>query len=240
LGEPDGFPHLERDPSLAERVTLALLNAIASGRLQAGDRLPSERELGEQFDVSRTVVREAVRGLQARGVLKVRPGRGAEVVAVPVSHITETFTMFLRGANAHHGLDGEQISEVRETLEIKLVELACARATREDLDLMAHAIDAMAGETDVERASAYDMEFHRLIASATKNTLFVILLDSLGDVLLELRRRSLAVAGRRDEAVAEHRRILAAMAERDVPAARAAMAEHLAVSRPFYGSGVPT
>jgi GntR family transcriptional regulator, transcriptional repressor for pyruvate dehydrogenase complex len=240
LGDPAAFAHLTRDPSLAERVGLALMDSITSGRLQPGDRLPSERDLGEQFGVSRTVVREAVRGLQARGVLKVRPGRGAEVVAVPVSHITETFTLFLRGANTHHGLNGEHISEVRETLEIKLVELACARATPEDLDLMARAIDAMAGETDVERASASDMQFHRLIASATKNTLFVILLDSLGDVLLALRRRSLAVDGRRDQAVAEHRRILAAMAERDVPAARAAMAEHLAVSRPFYGNGVPT
>jgi GntR family transcriptional regulator, transcriptional repressor for pyruvate dehydrogenase complex len=192
LGEPDGFAQLERDPSLAERVTLALLNGIVSGRLRTGDWLPSERELGEQFGVSRTVVREAVRGLQARGVLKVRPGRGAEVVALPASQITEA------------------------------------------------AIAAMAEETDVEQASAFDMTFHRLIASATKNMLFVVLLDSLGDVLLQLRRRSLSVPGRRDGAVAEHRHILHALTAGDVVAARAAMADHLARSRPYYGGRVPT
>ena len=239
VAEAAAFQQLARDPSLAERVSLALMESIASGRLSPGDRLPSERDLGEQFGVSRTVVREAVRGLQARGVLKVRPGRGAEVVAPGASQITETFTLFLRGAGTQHAIDGEQISEVRETLEIRLAELACRRATREDLAQMEAAVAAMADETDVERASAYDMTFHRLIASATKNMLFVVLLDSLGDVLLELRRRSLSVPGRRDGAVAEHRRILDALIAGDVAAARAAMADHLAGSRPYYGRRVP-
>jgi GntR family transcriptional repressor for pyruvate dehydrogenase complex len=237
VGDAAAFPQLARDPSLAERVGIALMDSIASGRLAPGDRLPSERDLGEQFGVSRTVVREAVRGLQARGVLKVRPGRGAEVVALPASQITETFTLFLRGANTRQVLDGEHISEVRETLEIKLAELACLRATRDDLGLMEGVVAAMAAETDVERASKYDADFHRLIASATKNILFVVLLDSLDGVLMELRRRSLAVEGRRDAAVAEHRRILDALTAGDVVAARAAMADHLAGSRPFYGSG---
>jgi GntR family transcriptional repressor for pyruvate dehydrogenase complex len=238
VGETAAFTQLTRDPSLAERVSLALMDTIASGRLAPGDRLPSERDLGEQFGVSRTVIREAVRGLQARGVLKVQPGRGAEVVALPASQITETFTLFLRGADTQQAIDGEHISEVRETLEIKLAELACRRATREDLELMEAAIAAMAAETDVERASAYDVEFHRLIASATKNLLFVVLLDSLGDVLMVLRRRSLAVQGRRDATVTEHRRILDALTGGDVAAARTAMTDHLAGSRPFYGRGV--
>jgi len=239
VAEAAAFQQLARDPSLAERVSLALMDSIASGQLSPGDRLPSERDLGEQFGVSRTVVREAVRGLQARGVLKVRPGRGAEVVALPASQITETFTLFLRGADTQHVIDGDHISEVRETLEIRLAELACRRATREDLAQMEAAIAAMAEETDVERASAYDMKFHGLIASATKNLLFVVLLDSLGDVLLQLRRRSLSVPGRRDGAVAEHRRILDALTAGDVAAARSAMADHLAGSRPYYGRRVP-
>ena len=238
MGDSIAFTQLARDPSLAERVSLALMESIASGRLGPGDRLPSERDLGEQFGVSRTVVREAVRGLQARGVLRVQPGRAAEIIAVPASQITETFALFLRGANTQRVLNAEHISEVRETLEIKLAELACVRAAQEDLDLMDDSIVSMAAAADVERASTYDVDFHRLIASATKNVLFVVLLDSLGDVLMELRRRSLAVEGRRDRAVAEHRRILDAMVARDVGAARAAMADHLAGSRPFYGDGV--
>jgi len=67
---------------------------------------------------------------------------------------------------------------------------------------------------------------------------FVVLLDSLGDVLMELRRRSVSVEGRRVRAVAEHRRILDAMATGDVFAVHAAMADHLAGPRPFHGGGV--
>jgi GntR family transcriptional repressor for pyruvate dehydrogenase complex len=232
------FAPLSREPSLSEKVTLALMDSISQGRLAPGDRLPSERDLCEQFGVSRTVIREAVRALQARGVLRVRAGRGAEVVAVPASQITEALALFLRGAHTQQVLDPERISEVRETLEVKLAELACRRAAPEDFELMSRAITAMEHEADVEQASQHDVEFHRLIASATQNVLFVVLLDSIGDVLMELRRRSLAVAGRRDQAVAEHRRILDALIARDVGAARAAMVEHLEGSRPFYLGGV--
>jgi DNA-binding FadR family transcriptional regulator len=105
---------------------------------------------------------------------------------------------------------------------------------------MEAAIAAMAEETDVEQASAYDVKFHGLIASATKEYAVRRPLDSLGDVLLQLRRRILSVSGRRDRAVAEHRRILDAMTADDVAAARSAMADHLAGSRPYYGRRVPS
>jgi GntR family transcriptional repressor for pyruvate dehydrogenase complex len=99
---------------------------------------------------------------------------------------------------------------------------------------MSATIEAMAAAEDVEAASKEDVEFHRLIASATYNALFVLLLDSIGVVLFEIRRRSLGLEGRRERAVAQHRRVFEALAARDVAAARAAMLDHLEDSQAFY------
>ncbi len=75
------FPRVTREPRLSDKVAELLLETILSPGLQPGDRLPSERELGEQFGVSRTVIREAVRALAAKGVINVRTGSGLRVAA---------------------------------------------------------------------------------------------------------------------------------------------------------------
>lgn len=227
------FSQLVREPSLAERVTEAMLESIHAGQLSAGDRLPSERELCDQFGVSRTIVREAIRGLQAKGLVDVRAGRPAVVTATTASHVSESIRLFVRG-NSKDSLDPEKISEVRATLEVRMTELAAVRATDTDLEQMEIVLAAMAA--DVGRASEHDAKFHRLIAAATQNVLFVILLDTVGDVLMEIRRGSLALEGRRGRALVEHRRILDALRARDVPAARAAMEHHLAESMAFYSA----
>ena len=77
-----------------------MLETILSQRLQVGDRLPSERELGEQFGVSRTVVREAVRALVAKGVIEVRSGSGLRVAAVDAAAVSESMSLYLRGGDA--------------------------------------------------------------------------------------------------------------------------------------------
>lgn len=233
------FGAVTRSPSLAEEVTQALMESIASGRLMPGDELPAERELGNQFGVSRTIIREAVRSLQAKGLIEVRSGRGARISAVPASQITETIRLFLQGAQAQDLLDAEKISEVRTTLEVRMVELACERATDADLERLQRAVEAMDADEDVEQASEHDVAFHRLIALATYNALFVLLLDSIGDILMEIRRRSLAVEGRKDRAVEEHRRIADALLARDVAAARQAMVDHLEDSRSYYTANPP-
>lgn len=228
------FSAVARDPSLVEKVTDALLQSIRSGDLEPGDQLPSERDLGDQFAVSRTIIREALRVLQAKGLIDVRSGRGALVAAVPASHITETIELFLQGAQAQDLLDAQKISEVRSTLEVRMVELACERATATDLEKMQRSIDAMVAADDVEEASKHDVAFHRLIAEATYNALFVLLLDSIGSVLLELRRRSLSVDGRVHRAALDHQRVLDALVARDVAASRRAMLDHLEDSQAFY------
>jgi GntR family transcriptional regulator, transcriptional repressor for pyruvate dehydrogenase complex len=230
------FGAVTRDPSLVEKVVDSLLRSISSGDLRPGDGLPSERDLSEQFAVSRTIIRESLRVLQAKGLIDVRSGRSAVVTAMPASHITETIQLFVQGATAQELLDEEKISEVRFTLEMRMVELACERATEADLTRMQEAVNAMAAASDVEEASAQDVEFHRLIASATYNALFAILLDSIGAVLMEIRRRSLSLQGRQAHAVEQHQRILDALVARDADLVRKAMSDHLLDSRRFYAT----
>src|SRR5712691_9711999 len=172
---PTLFEQVTREPRLSDKVASMMLETILSKRLQVGDRLPSERELGEQFGVSRTVVREAVRALVAKGVIEVRSGSGLRVAAVDAAAVTESMSLFLRGGT----LDFEKVHEVRALLEVHIAGLAAERATNADITRLREVHERMEREVgDVESAARDDLEFHRAIASATQNDLYLLLLDS--------------------------------------------------------------
>jgi GntR family transcriptional repressor for pyruvate dehydrogenase complex len=220
------FAPIVRSPRLSDKVAAQLLSSIKSGQLTAGSRLPSERELGEQFGVSRTVIREAISSLAARGVIEVRSGSGAHVAAVNASQVSEQMSLFLRGRGP---IDHAKIHEVRTTLEIRTARLAAERATDEDIRELHEQCDRMeAVGDDAEKASIADVEFHRALARATHNELFLVMLDSIGDALLEIRRATLGAPGRLRDGVAFHLRILDRVAAHDVEGADLAMREHLA------------
>src|SRR5689334_8806196 len=103
------FPTLERAPTLSDRVTESVLTMITSNALRPGDRLPSERDLGVRFGVSRTVVREAVRSLAAKGVLDVRSGSGAVVARVGPDTAAQTLRLFVQGARGPDGLRDDHL-----------------------------------------------------------------------------------------------------------------------------------
>ncbi|WP_435748212.1 FadR/GntR family transcriptional regulator [Microbacterium sp. PMB16] len=228
------FTQLQREPSLASRVTESMLTSIAAGSLAPGQWLPSERELSDQFGVSRTVIREAVRGLEAKGVIEVRSGRGARVAHVDSSRVSESLQLYLSGAQTEQLLGPSEISEVRETLELRLVELACERATEADIAEIGATLQAMADAATDGEAAVHDAEFHRRIAVATHNALFVALLESLNAVMKPLRERSLELEGRRALALEQHGAVFDALRQRDARAAREAMSGHLDDSRQYY------
>jgi GntR family transcriptional repressor for pyruvate dehydrogenase complex len=221
--EPALFDQVTREPRLSDKVADMMLETILSNRLKVGDRLPSERELGEQFGVSRTVVREAVRALVAKGVIEVRSGSGLRVAAVNASAVSESMSLYLRGG----ALDFEKVHEVRALLEAHIAALAAERATDDDIARL-RAIDTrMREETaDVEAAAHDDLEFHRLIARATHNELFLLLLDSIGSSLIDIRRSNLA-SGSTSMTLNQHEAILDRIAAHDPEGARAAMRAHL-------------
>src|SRR5262245_60536471 len=109
------FEQVSREPRLSDKVADMMLNTILTRQLKPGERLPSERELGEQFGVSRTVVREAVRVLAAKGLIDVRSGRGLRVAAVNATAVSESMSLFLRGST----LDYPKVHEIRTMLEVQ-------------------------------------------------------------------------------------------------------------------------
>jgi GntR family transcriptional repressor for pyruvate dehydrogenase complex len=219
---------VDRTPRLSDVVSERLLAAIRDAHLPPGSKLPSERELGDQFGVSRTVIREAVRHLAAKGILEVRSGSGVTVARIDGSGVSDALSLFL----ARRGVpDPQKIHEVRETIELRTVRLAAQRATAEHLAEIRRTHERL-GEVagDPEAASDADVEFHRAIAKATENEFFVVLVDSIGDVMMDIRRATVWKEGRVQVGIEHHGRILAALERRDVEAAAKAMEDHLVES----------
>jgi DNA-binding FadR family transcriptional regulator len=217
------FKQVAREPRLSDKVAGMMLETILSNRLNVGDRLPSERELGEQFGVSRTVVREAVRELVAKGVIDVRSGSGLRVAAVNASAVSESMSLFLRGGT----MDFEKVHEVRTVLEVHIAGLAAERAGADDVAALSAVHERMQAESgDVEAAARDDLEFHRLIARATHNELYLVLLDSIGGSQIDIRRENLG-SGSAPATLAQHSQVLDRIAARDPEGAREAMAAHL-------------
>lgn len=217
------FEHVAREPRLSDKVADTMLETILSRKLQVGDRLPSERELGEQFGVSRTVVREAVRALVAKGVIEVRSGSGLRVAAVDAATVTESMSLFLRGGS----FDFEKVHEVRALLEVHIAGLAAERATNDDLARLREVHERMERKAgDVEAAARDDLEFHRAIARATQNDLYLLLLDSIGSTLIDIRRENLG-SGSTPMTLGQHAQVLDRIGARDAVGAREAMATHL-------------
>lgn len=175
--------------------------------------------------MSRTVVREAVRSLGAKGVIDMRSGSGLRIATVDASAVTESMTLFLRG-RPH--VDYPRIHEVRSALEVQIARLAAARADARDLAALEAACERMERALgDPEAASREDVEFHRALAAATHNELFLLLLDAIGDVMLEIRRATLGIPGRSPGVLKAHRGILARVTDGDERGAAEAMREHL-------------
>lgn len=242
------FRVIERDATLSARVAAAIERLIVESRLPHGDRLPSERELGERFGVSRTVIREAVQSLAAKGLVRVRTGDGTYVEDRSQSNASEALSRLLRLAGAavtslapspraseeKKSPDASAFSkahavyEVRRSLEIAIAGLAAARATPEDVEVLRRWFEA-ARPKDLEetRFVEADVQFHQTLAAATHNQLFAALLGSVSDLMNAIRELGVSVDGAREEGCRHHQRILEHVAARDVEGARQAMSDHL-------------
>ncbi|MCZ2108762.1 MAG: FadR family transcriptional regulator [Dehalococcoidia bacterium] len=217
------FDQVAREPRLSDKVAGMMLETILSEKLSVGDRLPSERELGEQFGVSRTVIREAVRALVAKGVIEVRSGSGLRVAAVEAAAVSEAMSLFIRSGS----VDFEKVHEVRAWLETHIAELAAQRVTEADIERLRTLHRRMREESqDVEAAARDDLEFHRVLAAATGNEIYPLLMDSIGSALIEIRRQNLG-SGAMSMTLDQHEAVLDRVAAHDSRGARQAMQDHL-------------
>jgi DNA-binding FadR family transcriptional regulator len=212
-----------------------LLGDIVAGRLATGASLPREADLADQFRVSRGVVRECVRGLEERGLVMVKHGRGATVLP---AESWDLFNPDVLAAvlDSRHGAAvlGEYL-ECRRLLEIEAAALAAERAQERHLAALSDAFERMTAtaERAPDNAAAEalyhqaDIDFHHAVIAATGNRALGRMTEPIHRALA-MARRPLARPGLRiARSIPEHRRILMAIAAKDPVEARAAMRDHL-------------
>jgi GntR family transcriptional repressor for pyruvate dehydrogenase complex len=218
---------LRRD-RLYEQVADQIESLIVSESLRPDDKLPSERNLAERLGVSRTVIREATRVLNVRGLVVVKPGSGTYIQKLSPSDAAAPIGLFLK--MQREATTFQNLCEVRHTLEVDIAGLAAERATDKDTSALETAMEQMAGHvTNAEQFVQNDLDFHSALAAATHNDLYKVLLTPITDLLFEFRLAAYQYDAQNSIAggLTYHRRILDCIKTRDVEGARQAMREHL-------------
>jgi GntR family transcriptional regulator, transcriptional repressor for pyruvate dehydrogenase complex len=215
---------LTQNKSASQRVAERLRELIASGNLTPGDKLPSENELVRALQVSRPVVREALRGLSMMGIVESRQGGGCFVTDLKPSRLMEPFSFYLSLESSNL----EEIFRARQVIDTALAEEAARRADQAQIRRLGHmAEQGPALASDPIGFRVMDAEFHDLIAEAARNAFLRRMSQSLYELAIELRRRASETAGVLEQSARDHQAIAAAIAATDGPAAAAAMAAHV-------------
>lgn len=208
---------------LYEQIVDQIERRILAGDLKIGDQLPAERELAEQFAVSRTAVREAIKTLREKGLVEIRLGRGTFVTSGAAGAVRRSLGLLLKTENGFVNLE-----EVREILEPEIAALAATRISEEYITAMTEAVETMDTALDnVEIFVEADLDFHLALAEATQNPIIPSLMDSIIDLLREQRKRTGNVEGGLARGQYHHKKILEAVIQHDPQAARKAMQDHL-------------
>jgi GntR family transcriptional repressor for pyruvate dehydrogenase complex len=210
---------------LSEQVVEQLQDLILGKHLRSGNRLPGERELCEQFGVSRTVIREATKVLAQRGLLMIEPGRGTFVTLPAERDVARSIAFFIRA----HDVPFSNLVEVRRALEPEIAELAAGRVTEAHLQRLQECIDVMERSlADPEAYVAADQDFHSALAEATGNDIFVAITGAIIGFAQSARRLMFVVPEAPTRGQQYHRALLACLGSGDAAGARNAMLQHLA------------
>lgn len=214
-----------RRPDMVASVLEDLTQRIIAGDFGSEGVLPPEGELATRYGVSRTVIREAMQRLRAQGLVEVAQGRLPRVKPpAPATAIASLDTLLRRskGSLLH-------LIETRRPLESEIAALAAERATPEQLAELQQAIDAQAVAPTAEGQIEADLRFHRVLAEATGNPIFGLLLETLAGLMRSSREKTIRQSGV-ETALVGHRAILQALRARDAAAARQAMLDHLTLA----------
>jgi len=205
------FPvDLESYKPLREVVFETMREAIIKGSLAPGERL-MEVQLAEELGVSRTPVREAIRKLELEGLVAMIPRKGAYVADYSIKDITEVF-------------------EIRAALESFAAGLACERATEQELDelrILADRVWEMAKNNDLKNIIQVDTDFHERIYQSSRNSRLIQMLSNLREQIHRFRSTSLASPGRLQDTLEEHKGLVEAIVERNMPLAQRLALEHV-------------
>ncbi len=212
--------------NLSSQIANQLEELILSQELKAGERLPGEIELAEQFGTSRNILREALTSLKERGLVTVRNGSGV-YVAQPDARILGNVVNRLVAVGS---ASIQEVYELRVALEVQSSGLAAVNATDEDLRSLDELIRLMEQDyRDDQLWSKHDYHFHRALAVATHNCLFPEFLRPLNKTVYDWSDKNPRSVEARMRGIEQHKHIVEAVKARDREAAERFMSEHLQV-----------
>ena len=219
-----------REP-LSKKIVTDIEAAIRQKKIPINGKLPSEKELCIQFNVSRTVLREALKVLGGMGLVTIKKGKGVYVKDITTQTVSSHFERYLLLK-----FEKQQILEVhyvREIIEPSIVATAAINRTDEDIELLKNNYEKFKkSDIDFKERSSLDGEFHLIIAKATKNTLLPLILEPIYNVMYEIRSAVYpSVKGSGTSAIQWHKKLLDSIINRDSESAKEAIIKHLEISR---------
>jgi len=229
MAQPEFEPAELSRRDASGQIALQLRKAINDNVWEPGERLPTEKELADTFDVSRATAREALKLLSATGLVQsTRGGQGGTFVTVPdadqvATQLSDAIRLWFRVGNVTvHNVD-----EAREKLETMCVRLAAQHRTPEDLTAIRHAVDAARDlEMDIDQWLEWDLAFHTAISRATKNPILELAMMSVHLSRPATNTVFVNLLGR-EEVLQQHHEICEAIAASDSERAERALLTHV-------------
>jgi GntR family transcriptional regulator, transcriptional repressor for pyruvate dehydrogenase complex len=213
-----------RRETVMDTVALRIKSLLQSGQLKSGDRLPPEPELAKMLRVSRSSLREALKGLMFLGLLKARPGDGTYIQSSLDRVLNQHFQWMILLREVEH----MEVYELRKIIEPKAASLAAQRATRSDLDRIAKAVAAMrADQDDRNLFHLHDIEFHEAFMGASGNVALQTTMRMLYHATAEARMRVLPLIENMDAHWKRHDRVYRAIRDRNSEQASKAVLDDL-------------
>jgi len=220
----------EKDEKLYEKVVLQIKEKIASGELKFGDKLPSERELTEILNVSRSSIREAMKTLEVLGIVSVKHGQGIFISDKSQEKMIELLKPFLFLNNDSI----RNLFDVRKSLETQAVAWAAERAKKEELITLKDELDNIQQKKYKNEISAEDIRehnnrFHYLISTMSHNPVLIRMMSVMDEFINDIYEKTIVIPERINKSISEHYEIYNSIKEGDSEKARKLMMNHLSV-----------
>lgn len=210
---------------IADHIEQVILSSPTS---RMNEKLPGEMKLAAQYNVSRPVVREALKLLQERGLITLKNGVGAIITRPENATVRDAVNRIMQVDQ----ISNDELTQMRQILELSSIDLAVEKLTDEHIRAMEENIARFSDKAlPLKDRVKLDEQFHQLIAQASGNDLLCLFVGVLTSLLRDYMGKGVLIEGGIQDGITRHRQILDAIKARDKQAAHHAMAEHLRVSR---------
>lgn len=219
----------DKQSTVYEKVIDELKNVIFQGKLKPGDRLPPERALAEMLGVSRTSLREALKLMEAAGLIFIKRGQGIFVADHDPDQYMDNFLSHLLVSDDKLS----ELFEIRKVLETEAASWAALRGSESQIKELEKLVEDTL--TSLEKymsnkstlLAEHDIEFHRKLIEASNNSVLIRVMDSLYDLLMGSKSKAMTVPKRAEKSLQEHKMIVEALSQRDAQSAKKAMLNHI-------------